>query len=200
MPYELVILRLRMSCSCICAFGSFSTFVISDPPPTTVCMWDGIICDPSDDSITSIRIQSADLYATIPSEWGALKSLRTLVMRENLLYGTIPPEVTALPNLQTFDVAENDLSGPLPPFASVSLGVMDASRNKLSGSLPSTIGENHALTLTLFDVMDNNLTGTIPSSFSKMKNLGTLSLGSNKFWGLIPPSLGSLPMLQYLCT
>ena len=175
----------------VCNFG---------PPPTTVCMWDGIICDPSDDSITSIRIQSADLYATIPAEWGQLKSLRTLVMRENLLYGTIPREVTALPNLQTFDVAENDLSGPLPPFASVSLGVMDASRNKLSGSLPSTIGENHALTLTLFDVMDNNLTGTIPSSFSKMKNLGTLSLGSNKFWGLIPPSLGSLPMLQYLCT
>jgi len=161
-------------------------------------MWDGIICDPVNNKVTSIRIQSADLYATIPSELGKLTSLETLVLRENLLYGSIPTEVASLPNLQTFDVAENDLRGALPSFTSSSLSTVDVSRNKLSGTLPTDIGENHALSLTVFDAMDNQISGTIPSSFSKMKNLGTLSLSSNRITGLIPPSLGSIPTLMYL--
>jgi Leucine-rich repeat (LRR) protein len=161
------------------------------------CEWDGIICDPSTSSVSSIQLQSADLFATIPSELGTLHTLRTIMMRENLLYGPIPSEVAALPKLEIFDVAENALTGNLPYFSSGQLDKLDISRNKLSGFIPSNLGHNHEL-MTSLDVMHNRMSGPLPPSLDRMKNLELLSISNNGFWGVLPTSLGNLPQLTFL--
>lgn len=73
---------------------------------------------------------------------------------------------------------------------------MDVSSNKLSGDIPSTLGNCESLE----DMeMDHNMfRGSIPSSLGNIRTLKVLNLSHNNLTGSIPASLGNLHLLEQL--
>ena len=67
-------------------------------------------------------------------------------------------------------------------------------RNRLSGELPSLLGD---LTyLESLGLYDNRLSGSLPSSLGNLTNLTSLDLGETDFSGSLPSSLGNLTKLK----
>ncbi|KAK1256827.1 putative LRR receptor-like serine/threonine-protein kinase [Acorus gramineus] len=68
-----------------------------------------------------------------------MKSLRTLILRNNKMSGVLPPNMNEFKDLQMLDLSFNNLTGPIPPslFNSSSLQFLFVGNNSLSGSLPS---------------------------------------------------------------
>eukprot|EP00978_Attheya_sp_CCMP212_P018005 scaffold48719_cov76-Attheya_sp.AAC.4 len=86
------------------------------------------------------------------------------------------------------EVGFNYLNGTLPmDTASASLQFIDASNNKLEGTIPTSIG--WFIELRELDLSFNNLTGTIPESFGELENMETLNLLRNRLEGVVPESL-----------
>ncbi|KAJ3693226.1 hypothetical protein LUZ60_008706 [Juncus effusus] len=70
---------------------------------------------------------------------------------------------------------------------------LDLSYNKLTGTVPETLG--FMVYLQVLNLGHNDLTGTIPDSFSHLKSIGALDLSNNRLTGLIPSGLGTLNFL-----
>ncbi|XP_023639378.1 probable LRR receptor-like serine/threonine-protein kinase At4g36180 isoform X1 [Capsella rubella] len=70
---------------------------------------------------------------------------------------------------------------------------MDLSNNRLSGVIPTEIGD--LLRLRVLNISHNFLSSSIPSSFSKLKDIESLDLSHNKLQGSIPQQLSSLTSL-----
>ena len=163
-----------------------------------VCFWDGVLCDPNDQStVTGIFIPGGGYSGTLPSELGALLTLKELAMPQNQIRGRIPKEIASLPHLESINLAENEITGTIPPFTSPSLSSVDLSHNLLAGTLDPNIGRTHKA-LTDFDVVHNKLSGPIPESFASAEGLDTLSLSENRFSGTLPSTLGDAKQLRYL--
>ena len=97
---------------------------------------------------------------------------------------------------------------------------LDLSGNKLSGTIPSELGDMSSLTTLSLHSNDltgalslalgslsnlrylylhaNNLTGPVPPALGNLSNLMTLSLHTNGLTGALPLALGSLSNLRYL--
>lgn len=164
----------------------------------SVCFWDGVLCDPSDQStVTGIFLPGGSYSGTLPSELGLLTTLRELSMPQNKIRGRIPDQVAYLPHLEVINLAENEITGTLPAFRSAALYSVDLSHNLLAGPLDPDIGLTHKA-LTDFDVVHNKLTGVIPESFANLELLDTLSLSENRFSGTLPESLGKAKQMRYL--
>ncbi|PIN02274.1 Serine/threonine protein kinase [Handroanthus impetiginosus] len=98
-----------------------------------------------------------------------------------------------------FNVSDNNLSGQVPTdMATVcmSLILLDASGNQISGTLPPSIG--NLVSLVVLNLSSNPLQGLIPGSLGQMKGIKSLSLSSNNLNGTIPASLGQLYSLEVL--
>lgn len=159
-----------------------------------VCEWQGIQC--IGDAVSAINLDARGITATIPSEFGQLISLTSLILSNNMFGGAVPAEVARLPLLQSINLNQNAFVGALPSFQSTMTSI-ELQSNRFSGTIPDDYFA--ALSnLVLFDVSGNNLSGTIPSSISSATSLSTLDLSSNSFVGTMPPGLGALKYLQYL--
>lgn len=73
---------------------------------------------------------------------------------------------------------------------------IDFSSNKLSGEIPSRIGNLESL--YLLNISHNALTGAIPASIGNLRQLGSLDLSVNCLTGKIPVELASLTFLSFL--
>ena len=73
---------------------------------------------------------------------------------------------------------------------------LDLSTNRLSGSLPSSLG--NLTNLEVLWLYDNQLSGSLPSSLGNLTNLEVLDLSSNQLSGSIPSELGRLTKLEWL--
>ncbi|KAI7737338.1 hypothetical protein M8C21_028801 [Ambrosia artemisiifolia] len=133
------------------------------------------------------NLQAAFLYENqfsgpIPDAFGNLTKLVILSLRANKLEGDIPPCLGNFHQLQKLELSNNKLSGKIPksvlqlPSLSV---LLNLSRNNLFGSLPNEVGSLKMLS-------------NIPSSLGGCVSLSFLSLKSNLFQGMIPPSFSSL--------
>ncbi|XP_059630596.1 probable LRR receptor-like serine/threonine-protein kinase At3g47570 [Cornus florida] len=76
------------------------------------------------------------------------------------------------------------------------LGQLDISENKLSGKIPSSLGE--CLVLEVLHMEGNLFEGTIPSSFQQLKGIRDLNLSRNSLSGRIPSFLGELRLIESL--
>ncbi|KAK8617200.1 hypothetical protein V6N13_080118 [Hibiscus sabdariffa] len=100
------------------------------------------------------------------------------------------------PQLEVFSVAENRLTGNLPSSIgnlSRQLSLLVMNNNFFEGTLPGEISNLVNVTLIAFE--HNSLTGTIPPSIGTLPNLQYIFLHENRFSGKIPESLGNLTYL-----
>lgn len=112
--------------------------------------------------------------------------LATLPQAINKLYGTIPERLfDPAPNLTMVILSHNYLSGTLPQLKlSTSLTHLHINDNYLEGTLPDEIC---ALPATkAFLVGSNHFYGTVPPTFSYAPNLTTVSFSSCDFSGTLP--------------
>jgi Leucine-rich repeat (LRR) protein len=147
----------------------------------------------------------------LPSSFGQLPNLQQLSMSSNRLSGTIPPAISVATALQLFNMEANLLTGSIPAqlFASDSartqvldLPLMSAvklSDNRLTGSLPTTIGmDGDAVVLEYLDCASNHLTGSLPAALGNNAYLLYLNMSANHLSGTIPESITDLSVLSFL--
>ncbi|KAL6606157.1 hypothetical protein ACP70R_041810 [Stipagrostis hirtigluma subsp. patula] len=117
----------------------------------------------------SLKILQADNNnfsgSTIPAEYGNIRTLLKLSLRNCSLQGAVP-----------------DFSG-IPEF-----GYLDLSWNQLEGSIPTN---RLASNITTINLSHNFLNGTIPPSLSGLPNLQFLSAEWNQLDGAVPPAIWS---------
>ncbi|KAI9136429.1 hypothetical protein BKA69DRAFT_1104304 [Paraphysoderma sedebokerense] len=141
-------------------------------PKGACCAWQGVGCDLSGGTVTSLYIGKAGLIGSIPNEIASLTGLVELNMFQNSLTGTIPSDITSLTNLKN-----------------IAFGI-----NSLSGTIPEAIGRMKQLTAFIID--KNQVSGTIPPAIQSLTSLQLLNLGVNSLSGSIPKEIGGCKALQ----
>ncbi|XVF27426.1 hypothetical protein REPUB_Repub14bG0105700 [Reevesia pubescens] len=117
-----------------------------------------------------------------------------IVFKLQSLPGVLPSEIVNLPLLKVIDFAYNYLSGPIPPeWASMQLEFISLFGNRLSGNIPTYLG--NITSLTYLDLEANEFSGEVPPEIGKLVNLGTLRLSSNRLGGNFPVQLAELKNL-----
>ncbi|KAL3844598.1 hypothetical protein ACJIZ3_002001 [Penstemon smallii] len=117
----------------------------------------------------------------------------------NELYGEIPVNTASVcKSLTLLDVSSNRISGSVPLSIGnlVSLVVLNLSWNPLQGSIPSSLGQMKAL--KRLSLAGNNLNGSIPATLGQLHYLEVLELSSNSLTGEIPKDIASLKNLTTL--
>ncbi|KAL4586551.1 hypothetical protein LXL04_011188 [Taraxacum kok-saghyz] len=138
------------------------------------------------------------LKGHIPTTFGSLKKLESLVLIGNGLSGGLPDSIGELTQLKRLVLSGSSFSGKIPDsYGSLSeLLIMDLSRNSLSGSLPLTFG---GLTSILkFDLSKNQLEGEIPVQISNLKSLTLFDLSNNNISGELGFTNQEMSSLQEL--
>ncbi|CAI0409535.1 unnamed protein product [Linum tenue] len=131
----------------------------------------------------------------IPPEFGRLKKLTYVWIRNANLIGEVPEWLAGNLNLEHIDLAGNNLEGGIPSgiFTLPDLKFLYLFHNELSGEIPTKV---EALNLAEIDISMNNLTGSVPGEFGKLQKLEILNLFNNKLHGELPSSIGLLPSLK----
>ncbi|XP_034697442.1 probable LRR receptor-like serine/threonine-protein kinase At1g07650 isoform X2 [Vitis riparia] len=110
------------------------------------------------------------------------------------LAGVLPPSLAKLHYLKMIDFTKNYLSGNIPQeWASMQLEYMSLTVNRLSGLIPSFLG--NITTLRYMSLENNLFSGTVPPQLWQLVNLENLILSTNNLTGELPPALANLTKL-----
>ncbi|CAN4100344.1 unnamed protein product [Withania somnifera] len=176
---------------------SFSNCFLSDQHALItipISNWDSLV-----NSLESLEFRSnPGLTGTIPTHFGYLKNLQSLVLQENGLNGEIPEALGNLTKLKRLVLAGNNFVGPIPTSLGrlTNLLILDSSRNFLSGALPVTIGD--LTSLIKLDLSNNRLDGKLPREIGGLKSLTMLDLSHNNVSGGFPETFQEMVSLEEL--
>uniref|UniRef100_A0A0E0NA29 non-specific serine/threonine protein kinase n=1 Tax=Oryza rufipogon TaxID=4529 RepID=A0A0E0NA29_ORYRU len=148
--------------------------------------------------LTLLSASYNNLTGTLPDELFDLTSLKHLCFLRNQLEGSIKG-ITKLKNLVTIDLGQNRLSGSIPNSIGQlkRLEKLHLAYNSMSGELPSTVG--NCRNLKNMNLGGNNFSGDLGNvNFSTLRNLQSLDLMSNNFTGTVPESIYSCRNLSAL--
>ncbi|KAM5567606.1 piriformospora indica-insensitive protein 2-like [Rosa sericea] len=148
------------------------------------------------ESLESLEFRSnPGLTGQIPSSFGGLRKLQSLVLVECGLNGGLPSNIGDLVQLKRLVLFGNWFTGPIPDsFGELNqLLIFDLSQNSLSGPLPDTLG---SLTSLLKLDLSNNLLGGSISQVGDLKNLTLLDLRNNSFSGGLTRSIQEMHSLE----
>ena len=173
---------------------------------TPLSTWYGVTTN-SGGCVTGLELASNGLSGNIPSEVGALSSLRVLNLSENNdITGALPSELGNLSDLVELNIADQTgqsdrtqgLTGGIPRELGnlTSLVSLDLSWHQLSGDIPSELG--NPTNLQTLNLAGNNLRGDIPPELGGLARLESLRLNHNDLGGGIPAELGQLSDLRAL--
>nr|XP_043623422.1 probable leucine-rich repeat receptor-like serine/threonine-protein kinase At3g14840 isoform X2 [Erigeron canadensis] len=113
------------------------------------------------------------------------------------LKGVLPPSLAKLPYIKRIDLARNYLNGTIPPeWASTNLEYLSAIVNRLSGRIPTYLG--NITSLVYLSLESNMFSGTVPAELGKLENLKNLVLNANNLSGELPVELNNLRNLEEL--
>ncbi|CAM6037987.1 unnamed protein product [Sphagnum compactum] len=112
------------------------------------------------------------------------------------LGGQLGYQLSAFQSLLYFDVSSNNIGGVLPNQLPPSIQNLILARNRLTGSLPYSLGQLPGL--TILDISQNAISNGILDMFSPLVSLTTLDLSYNTLTGPLPNSLGALTALMVL--
>ncbi|KAI3890214.1 hypothetical protein MKW92_002674 [Papaver armeniacum] len=175
-----------------------------------------------------LNLQSCNLEGLFPTFFMCkLSYLMYLDLSHNHLTGVIPTCFSKR-NFTKFDLSNNKLHGrlPLPPqaFYTDSSSSFDVSYNKITGAISTDYGKRlssfYSINLAgnelsssipfsicsrdseynpeYIDLSNNKFFGVIPTSIGYSRNLVTLNLGNNNLTGNVPNELQQLKWLSYL--
>ncbi|CAH1432890.1 unnamed protein product [Lactuca virosa] len=143
------------------------------------------------------------LFGPLPDDLGKCESLSRVRMGQNYLSGSLPKGFLYLPSLSLVELQNNYLAGQLKELTtndrrgpSKLLAQLNLSNNRLSGVLPTSLGNFLGLKILFLD--GNNLSGDIPGEIGGLKNVLKLDMSRNKFSGRIPPEISHCSSLTYL--
>uniref|UniRef100_A0A5B7BZ54 non-specific serine/threonine protein kinase n=1 Tax=Davidia involucrata TaxID=16924 RepID=A0A5B7BZ54_DAVIN len=140
------------------------------------------------------------LFGPLPDDLGQCETLSRVRMGQNYLSGSIPKGFLYLPQLSLMELQNNYLTGRLEEAEEQSqsqLGLLNLSNNRLSGPLPTCIGNFSDLKILLLS--GNQFTGDIPPEIGQLRSIFKLDMSRNNFSGRIPPEMGNcLSQLTYL--
>ncbi|CAM9168233.1 unnamed protein product [Hapterophycus canaliculatus] len=125
---------------------------------------------------------------TIPKELGALKKVRTLVLRKNKLTESYPTLGTPIN-----DTRMTHPAGSLPSQLGelVALEHLVLAENQLTGELTVALLPSKAYLMASY-------AGHIPGELGDLNNLKSLRLERNQLTGYVPPELGNLVGLEFV--
>lgn len=153
--------------------------------------------DKLSDTLESLEFRSnPGLIGQIPTTFGYLVKLQSLVLLDNGLTGNIPTKISNLSNLKRVVISGNRFTGRIPDIFNdkKEMLILDLSRNKLSGSLPLTIGD--LTSLVKLDLSDNILQGELPGEMGCLKNLTLFDIRGNNFSGGLTKSLDEMYSIE----
>ncbi|ONK57801.1 uncharacterized protein A4U43_C09F4230 [Asparagus officinalis] len=155
-------------------------------------------------NLVFLSLNSNRFTGSIPATIGNLSNLYWLDLADNQLSGTIPvsngttPGLDLLTHTKHFHFGMNQLSGEISSklFSSdmILIHVL-FDDNKLTGSIPSTLGLVKALEVVRLD--RNSLTGPVPTNINNLTKVAELHLSNNKLTGPLP-NLTGMNALAYL--
>ncbi|KAK4854727.1 hypothetical protein QYF36_000565 [Acer negundo] len=154
-----------------------------------------------------VDLHDNGITCDFPRFLSQISTLQVLNLRNNSLQGSMPDEIANLRNLGILNASCNNLTRKIPAkfgnldlivnwkksklgLPSYKLGIyslLDLSKKKLSGQIPTSLGSLKGL--KQLNISYNNLTRNIPVSFGYLRNLESLDLSHNQLSGLIPPTL-----------
>ncbi|XP_076905084.1 receptor-like protein EIX2 [Bidens hawaiensis] len=189
-PFQLKVVRLH-SCKIEDRFPkwfrtqtSLKELVLSNasiygPLPTWFRLMPMIsIIDLSHNKLTGTLVNLHSVFEVI-YEFGGM-----LILQDNLFQGSIPWWLCTRTDLKVLDLSRNRLTGEIPSCLwSLPLDMVLLSSNRLYGGIPNPIGYNPSL--RWLQLNDNNLSGELPY-FGYFRSLMVLDLGENKISGIIP--------------
>ncbi|KAK1361928.1 Lrr receptor-like serinethreonine-protein kinase erecta [Heracleum sosnowskyi] len=155
-----------------------------------------------------LDISSNNLVGRIPSELGNLKGMSGTLVRymgalsnDELHLDVMEGTITSNDGMLTFTMEINDLIvnwknaiQGLPSLKRYLYTLLDLSKNKLSGEIPTSLGNLKGL--KLLNISNNRLSGCIPQSFGDLESIETLDLSNNNISGTIPQSFRKLNQLS----
>ncbi|KAI3951389.1 hypothetical protein MKW92_048277 [Papaver armeniacum] len=173
-----------------------------------------------------LNLQSCNLEGLFPTLFLCkLSNLMSLDLSHNHLTGVIPTCFSKL-SFSTFDLSHNKLHGrlPLPPQAFDTYSSFGVSYNKITGEISTDYGKRlssfNSINLAgnelsssipfsicsrdsesnpdYIDLSNNKFFGVIPTSIGYSRNLVSLNLGNNNLTGNVPNELQQLESLSYL--
>ncbi|KAK6931445.1 Leucine-rich repeat [Dillenia turbinata] len=174
----------------------FSCFISSHQHPINIPTesWENLA-----NTLESLEFRSnPGLSGQIPTTFGKLRNLQSLVLLENGLTGELPTSIGNLVKLKRLVLASNSFRGRIPDnFGDLTeLLIFDLSQNSLSGSLPVSLGG--LASLLKLDLSNNGFEGEFPKEFGNMKNLTLLDLRNNGLSGGLIRSFQGMGSLEVL--
>ncbi|CAI9279224.1 unnamed protein product [Lactuca saligna] len=128
---------------------------------------------------------------------GGVCHVAEIVLKGQDLAGVLPPSLVKLPKIKKIDLSFNYLNDTIPPqWASTNLAFLAVTANRLSGSIPTSLGKITSLVTVILE--NNKFFGTVPAELGNLTNLSVLVLSANNFTGKLPEELNRLTNLTEL--
>ncbi|KAI7726879.1 hypothetical protein M8C21_003327 [Ambrosia artemisiifolia] len=156
-------------------------------------------------NIRFIRFAHNRMHGTVPSGLGNLPELEMYNIGYNYIVSSRGEGLgflNSLVNSTKLDflaIDGNGFDGVIPEFIgnlSNTLRMLYMGSNRISGSIPPSIGQLQGL--ALLNLSFNSISGEIPSEIGRLEGLQELVLGKNKLNSSIPNSLGNLRKLAQI--
>ncbi|KAI3906940.1 hypothetical protein MKW92_001899 [Papaver armeniacum] len=132
-----------------------------------------------------------------------LSTIISVMLSGNELTGSVPSSICSnepgfYSNIQILDLSKNKLYGIIPTTIRycTSLKYLNLGTNNLTGNVPKEL--EHAKNLEILQLNNNNLDGDPLYFISKLRELVVLDLGNNCFGGSISHLSGTLDKLKVL--